>query len=102
MRELRFILASMSLSQHPRFVYVLADPSTSEIMYVGETENPERRLALHAMGQATMRTRDWARALRSRGLRPRMVIVDVGETRAESRAIERAWIEVLGRGRLLN
>lgn len=66
-------------------VYGLRDPDTGLIRYVGESEHIEKRYAQHINGARTGwvkggsgargMQRDWVMGLRSRGLRPELVIL---------------------------
>jgi hypothetical protein len=78
------------------FIYVLRDPITNEIRYVGQTvSNPNYRLLDHC---APYKSKDhrghWVASLRKRGLRPELDIVDVGMC-AELTELERWWFIAL-------
>ena len=74
-------------------IYILADPITGEIRYVGKTEQPLRvRLGAHIRKSRQRKThRDcWITGLLSRGVRPE--IHEIDRTRNDWEALERAWI----------
>ncbi len=73
------------------YVYLLIDPRDGRPRYVGQTENPARRLEQHRRGEA-MRTRAWSRVLRELGVSPIMRIVAEVRDRKASRQLERRWI----------
>lgn len=81
-----------------RYVYTLTDPRTSEVRYVGETDNPARRLSQHAAANTGGATWAWCRELRALDLSPRMRIAEVVEAnddatiRRTTRLAERKWL----------
>ena len=76
------------------FIYVLRDPRTNEIRYVGKAADPARRLRAHCYGvrrQAHRYTARWIRSLKALGLKPSMTVIDAGNGDGHG-AAERAWI----------
>lgn len=78
------------------FIYVLRDPRTNDIRYVGRTVDPKRRLYMHIWhsrpsGRKPTYKSQWIDGLASEGLEP---ILDVVEqcSGAESGQSEIAWI----------
>lgn len=60
-------------------VYVLCDPMTDEVRYVGITSRPKMRLWHHVNGRASTRCKRWIRGLKERGREPKMqVLLSVG------------------------
>lgn len=61
------------------FIYVLIDPETNEIRYVGKSNNPKQRLWRHLKktreNEDCYRTR-WINDLKSRDLKPHMEIIE--------------------------
>lgn len=75
-------------------IYVLLDPRTDKVRYVGRAINPAMRLSSHLSfpkWDDTMPKQKWLRELVILGLRPRMFVF---ETVAERQSInrERHWI----------
>jgi len=64
----------------PVYLYVLIDPETAAIRYIGKALDPNKRYRKHLMPcylkDGTYRSR-WLQHLVSRGLKPRQVIIDV-------------------------
>lgn len=60
------------------FIYVLKEPDTGEIRYVGKADDPERRLYGHLRDakRETNHKSNWIRLLFGRGLEPVLEIVD--------------------------
>lgn len=76
----------------PCSIYILVDPRTEEVRYVGKAANPGARLSGHVT-QAKRRDtycRRWIAQLVDGGLRPKMIIVE-GPT-LEWEEAERRWI----------
>jgi len=73
------------------FIYTLTDPRTKVIRYVGKTNNPSVRLALHLSEKRGTHKNNWIHQLSSLGLRP---IMDVIEECADDNWAERErfWI----------
>jgi hypothetical protein len=76
-------------------IYVLVDPETERVRYVGRTDNPRRRFNDHcSINKNTVVNeplQDWILGLRSKGLKPTLKIVE--ETTSElAPAIERMYI----------
>jgi len=85
---------------------VLKDPETGEVRYIGQAEDPQRRLAAHltearhaASGQAKG---EWVRNLISKGAVPSLVILDVADEDTADE-VERKYISRhLAGGALVN
>ncbi len=75
------------------FIYVLKDPVTGDVRYVGKTDNPKHRLGLHLIESRKHKHRRacWVRSLLRRGLQPQMEVVDE-VPRAYWQALEAAYI----------
>jgi len=73
------------------YIYTLTDPRTKVIRYVGKTNNPAVRLAMHLCEKRGSHKNNWLHQLRSLGLRPIMDVIEecTDETWAER---ERFWI----------
>lgn len=76
------------------FIYVLKDPRTEEIRYVGKADKPENRLQHHIKG-STPRTHKecWLFSLRQSGLRPVLEVLDEVPT-TQWKFWEREYIRV--------
>lgn len=73
-------------------IYVLADPDTGDVRYVGQTKTPRRRLWLHrsaSNNRSSRRLPSWIRRLLAQGKRPLMLEV---ELTTEPNAAEVRWI----------
>ena len=66
------ILARTTIS-----IYVLLDPRTNRVCYVGQTSNPQKRLQMHRVvsPHLTSRKHQWVCDLRGVGLAPRLVVI---------------------------
>lgn len=81
-------------------VYGLVDPETGDIMYVGRTVDPYKRMGQHLKARSNSHRDRWIKSLQNRGLEPTMIVLDVLERDRDS---ERIWILGLGVDReLLN
>lgn len=75
------------------FIYVLLDPITKEVRYVGKTTNPARRMCAHRCPcRATYHTLCWLKSLRKYGLDPVMDIVEVIPPDGNWADREKFWI----------
>lgn len=88
------------------WIYVLEDPRTGEVRYVGKTCNPHSRLRYHCKAsslQSNSHRSNWIRGLLADGVRPAFRVIDAGMGTGHGLA-ERAWIrEYRRRGaRLVN
>lgn len=77
-----------------RYIYLLKDPISKEIVYVGETSNPKVRYAAHCKGQRydSEDKFEWVTALRVMGLKPLFEIIDTAENRRTALIKENANI----------
>ena len=75
------------------FIYVLLDPNTLEIRYVGKTKNCYQRFRHHLVNSANKKShkRSWINSLREQGLKPIMQIIDEVEE-SEWQFWEQHWI----------
>jgi hypothetical protein len=75
------------------FIYVLREPDTGEVRYVGKSDRPTERLSRHVrVKTATNHRETWILSLKSRGLSPRLEIVDE-VPRSEWPSWEAAYID---------
>jgi predicted GIY-YIG superfamily endonuclease len=78
-------------------VYVLIDPRSGAIRYVGITCDPKRRINGHCkrVGPTTLKGR-WIFRLLALGKRPRLLVVESGiATRDQARRREASWTKSL-------
>ena len=65
------------------FIYTLQDPSTSQVRYVGQTVDPEKRYNLHLFhsrqGRARTHKEKWINSLLEQGIKPAIEIVWEGK-----------------------
>jgi hypothetical protein len=65
------------------YIYVLIDPRTLEVRYVGKTNNPKERMRAHISPHIYMRHNNkkciWMEELKSAGLRPIMQVLTTCE-----------------------
>lgn len=75
-------------------VYALCEPETGGIRYIGKTNNAAHRLRGHCKPAHTDRSARavWIRALRVRGVRPSLIILESCSGDRAARAAERSWI----------
>lgn len=58
------------------FIYVLCDPDTDAVRYVGRTQNPRARYSGHMTGKYEYQPKvDWICSLLGRGKMPQMIII---------------------------
>ncbi len=81
-------------------VYVLVDPETDVVRYVGKTTKPlgERRNQHRWKAKQKTHKDYWLNILRQKNLRPRYIVVQYAQTTEELNDLERSWI---ARGRAL-
>ena len=73
------------------FIYVLKDPETGEVRYVGKSIQPKKRFRDHLCEKTKTHRVNWFKSLASRGLKPIMEIEDEAQENWE--AIEAAYIQ---------
>lgn len=83
---------STRAGERPIFIYALTDPETGAIRYIGKSIRPYQRLTNHCNEQARCHRTNWIRSLRSRGLRPALVILETLPPGADWQSAERRWI----------
>jgi hypothetical protein len=87
------------------YIYVLRDPRSGDVKYVGKTKNPKDRKKHHSspsqLRGSGIKKIEWTRELRSLGLRPLFEII---ETCSEETWVEREryWIARYGLTNLVN
>lgn len=68
------------LEQSMNNLYILCDPETDKIYYVGQTDCPDRRFREHCNQPGNIRSNpflaEWLLQLRERGLQPKMTIIE--------------------------
>lgn len=84
-----------------RYIYLLKDPISKEVVYVGETSNPEQRYGQHRWGAVgdCEEKRNWIIGLKAIGVKPIFEIVDSVEDKRSALIKENALIvDYLNRG----
>jgi GIY-YIG catalytic domain len=62
-------------------IYVLTDPDSGEVRYVGQTANPKRRLYAHMVwGNGSQKMKRWLEDLEQRKTKPKMMILQTWPT----------------------
>lgn len=75
------------------FIYTLSDPRTKIVRYVGKTNNPVIRYAMHRCEKRGTHKNNWLHQLRSLGLRPVMDVIEEIDCAADEwEDRERFWI----------
>ena len=74
------------------YIYILQDPTTEEVRYVGKSVNPKRRYNSHLWDKPKVKyySHYWIQSLLKKGLKPIMTVIDETETNWEE--LERYWI----------
>ena len=70
-----------------RYIYLLKDPTTKEVVYVGETSNIKKRFDAHKWGSRSNDSKEkleWAYNLKKLGLEPILEIVDFAKDKNEA------------------
>lgn len=74
-------------------IYVLLDPQTREVRYVGKTRNPKARLLSHWYSKSRTYTSRWIQKIKANGLLPEMKIIESGLSESEWPDREKFWIQ---------
>lgn len=78
------------------FIYILSDPATGEVRYVGKTTDPKWRFYghIHGHGRSNQGKKEWISGLLAKGLKPVMEVIDESNEK-DWREAERYWISSL-------
>lgn len=74
------------------YIYGLCDPESGLIRYIGKSIRPNERLTNHMNDQGTCHRTNWLRSLKSKGLKPNLVILQELPDDAIWQDAEKAWI----------
>ncbi len=74
------------------FIYVLRDPETNQVRYVGWTVNLEKRLVWHLRDKKRTHKYYWIALLKERGLKPIIELVYTVKDGECWQDVERKWI----------
>lgn len=81
-------------------LYKLCDPKTNVIYYIGQTDNPEKRLIHHCSDYVTNNffLYEWISSLKKKDLKPKMIVLEKTRNKAmadkrECQLIEMYWDE---------
>jgi len=72
------------------YIYILTDPITNEVRYVGKTINTAKRFAHHLSNNTKTHCRSWIKSLLNKNLLPVFSIID--ETTENWAELEKYWI----------
>lgn len=69
-----------------RYLYIIKDPISKEVVWVGETSKPQQRYDQHAWGTTydSKEKKEWLIGLKAIGLKPLFEIVDTTKTKREA------------------
>lgn len=85
----------MEIELQKQFIYILKDPLTNEVRYVGKTNNPENRLKRHMSNYQLVESwtskNKWLIYLKKQNLVPIMEVIDTG-TKENINLLEIKWI----------
>lgn len=75
------------------YIYILQDPITNEVRYVGKSKNPHRRYLSHLWQKPKVKYHSyyWIQKLLKNGLNPILTVID--ETEEDWIWLEQYWIE---------
>lgn len=76
-------------------VYVLVDPITDYVRYVGKSINPKERLATHirdARKGSVLHSRRWISGLLSKNKRPELIVLEECDSAEDANESEKHWI----------
>ena len=75
------------------YIYILQDPLTEEVRYVGKSNNPHRRYLSHLWVRPKVKyhSYNWIQSLLKKGLKPIMTVID--EVEGDWEWLEQYWIE---------
>ena len=74
------------------FIYILQDPTTLNVRYVGKSKNPQRRYSSHLWAKPKVKYHSyyWIQKLLKQGLKPIMTVID--EIEGDWQWLEKYWI----------
>jgi hypothetical protein len=60
------------------YIYILIDPETQQVRYVGKTKTPSRRYSQHISECSKIKSykNNWILSLKNKGIKPEMVVID--------------------------
>lgn len=76
------------------FIYGLIDPCTCELRYIGKSIRPLERMTNHMNERSSCHRSHWLQSLKSRGLRPGIVILEETQGDWPWQEAESHWIAV--------
>jgi hypothetical protein len=79
-------------AKNPIFIYGLYDPETGELRYIGKSERPEMRYQNHLNEVSNCHRSHWIQALKRKGLKPFMEILESIDGEWPWQESERHWI----------
>lgn len=64
------------------YIYILIDPETQQVRYVGKTKNPSRRYNQHISECSKIKSHknNWIFSLKKKGIKPEMILIDECDT----------------------
>lgn len=79
------------------FIYILSDPRTNEIRYVGKAIDTKKRLSVHLCDRKKSHKTNWIQSLLKEGAKPEMEIVETffDSDDEDWKKAERWWISYL-------
>ncbi len=91
-RYAEFLARKRDRMERHVYIYVLLDPFTEEIRYVGKSIRPMERLANHCNEKSVTWRTNWIRSVLATGRRPLLRILEILDRDDDWRAAECRWI----------
>ena len=84
------VMNGSSVDSGKAYIYVIRDPRTHSIVYVGSTVNPHQRFLMHRSSQSCPAMTAWLKEIKRLHLQPIFVIIQV-VPEADRFIIEKRW-----------
>lgn len=75
------------------YIYALCDPKTNSIRYIGKSIRPKERYTNHLNDNSKTHKVNWINSLKSKGLKPTMIILQTLAENEDWQQAERDWIK---------
>lgn len=82
------------MTDKKHYIYGIISPETNEIVYIGRSTNPSKRVKQHPSDGTNSRKLEWFRKMKAQNMKVGFCILETCINETKAKDAERKWIEL--------